>query len=86
MEQKINFDNLLYVYSNSNKNYPKDFKNYGKLQTFIEYLRDGEVNPKEVLKIQERFKLDLHNIIIEKNTIKRYSITFLIYEKWLLIF
>ena len=61
MKDKIGFNNLVYVYGHGNENYSKDFRNYQKPQKLSEDLRDGEINPKEVLKSQERFKSDTSN-------------------------
>ena len=62
IKDKIDFNNLVYIYSDSNKNYPKDFRNNQKPQKLFEDFRDGKVNPKEVLKCQESFKSDLREI------------------------
>ena len=78
MEHKIDFNKLVYVYSDSNKNYPTGFRNYRKQQKLFEDLRHGEVNPREVLKNQEIFKSGMHDIKIGKKIQQKISINFLI--------
>ena len=55
--KKINPDNLIYKYKTEGRS-PKDFKNYQNLMDLFKSLRDGNVNPREVLKNQNNFKLD----------------------------
>ena len=62
---------------------PKDSTDYRKLFELIENLRDGNLNPKEVLKNQVKFKLDLNEIKLggnksedQKNIIRNVIISF----------
>ena len=64
-------------------NEPKDFRNYRMSLNLFEDLRDGDINPKELLKNQTRFKLNLNEIKIggkksvdQKNTVKNTTTLF----------
>ena len=48
---------MTYKYKTEGKS-PKDFRNYQNLIELFKSLRDGNVNPREVLKNQTNFKLD----------------------------
>ena len=61
LEKRNNPDNLLYTYRNEEIS-PKDFRNYQYSIELFKYLRDGNINPKEVLKDQVNFKSDLVKI------------------------
>ena len=52
---------MTYKYKTEGKS-PKDFKNYQNLIELFKSLRDGNVNPREVLKNQTNFKSDLGEI------------------------
>ena len=54
---------MVYIFS-TGKNCPKDFGNYQMPMKIFEDLRDGEIDSKEVLKIQARLKSDLSEIKI----------------------
>ena len=64
------------------ENEPKDFGSYQMPLGLFEDLQDGDINPKEVLKKQARFKLDLSEVKIgkknsrSKNTIKNIATFF----------
>ena len=69
-------------------NEPKDFRNYKASFKLFEDLRDGNINPKEGLKNQARFKSDLSGRKIgrnksqdEKDRIKNISNFFDLREK-----
>ena len=62
-KEKIDPNNLVYVFS-TGKIYPKDSGNYQIPMKIFEDLRDGEIDSKEVLKIQARLKSDLSEIKI----------------------
>ena len=51
----IDPENLIYQYK-SEESSPKDFTNYQKPIDLLQKLRDGIVNPKEVIKDQINFK------------------------------
>ena len=61
LEKKINSDNLIYKYKTKGIS-PKDFSNYQNPIELFKDLRDGNINPKEVLKDQSNFKSDLGEI------------------------
>ena len=61
IKDKIDPNNLVYTFK-TDKNEPKDFGNYQTPLKLFEDLRDGNINPKEVLKNQARFKSDLSEI------------------------
>ena len=52
---------MTYKYKTEGKS-PKDFRNYQNLIELFKSLRDGNVNPREVLKNQTNFKSDLGEI------------------------
>ena len=63
LKEKINHENLIYNYKTEGKS-PKDFSDYqNPIDVFIN-LRNGNVNPREVLKNQNDFKSDLSKIKI----------------------
>ena len=63
LKEKINHENLIYNYKTEGKS-PKDFSDYqNPIDVFIN-LRNGNVNPREVLKNQNDFKSDLSEIKI----------------------
>ena len=87
IKDKIDPNNLVYTFK-TDKNEPKDFGNYQTPLKLFEDLRDGNINPKEVLKNQTRFKLDLSEIKIggkqspnQKNTINNITNFFYLREK-----
>ena len=49
----------------------KDFGNYQMLLNLFEYLRDGDINPKEVFKNLARFKSDSSEIKIREKKINK---------------
>ena len=53
IKDKIDPNNLVYVYS-TDKDNRKDFGNYQMPMKLFENLGDGEIDPKEVLKIKQR--------------------------------
>ena len=55
IKDKIDPNNLIYVYSTGKSN-PKGFGNYQMPMKLFEDLRDGEIDPKEILKNQPRLK------------------------------
>ena len=61
LEKRIKLDNLIYKYKTEGIS-PKDFTNYQNPTELYKDLRDGNINPKEVLKDQLNFKLDLGKI------------------------
>ena len=52
---------MIYKYK-TKRTSPKDFKNYQNLRDLFKDLRDGNLNPKEVLKYQFNFNSDLGEI------------------------
>ena len=66
LEKRINPDNLIYKYKTEGIS-PKDFKNY---QNSVELFKDGNINPKEVLKSQINFQSDLGEIKNQNQKIK----------------
>ena len=68
-EKKINPDNLIYKYK-TEKRSSKDFSNYQNPIKLFKGLRDGNANPKEVLKNQINFKSDLGEIKKENLDLK----------------
>ena len=58
LEKKINSGNLIYKYKTEGI-IPKDFSNDQNLIELFKDLRYGNINPKEVLKDQTKFKSDL---------------------------
>ena len=61
LEKRLNPDNLIYKYKNEEISL-KDIRNYQNLKELFKDLRDGNINPKEVLKDQSNFKSDLGEI------------------------
>ena len=61
LEKRINPDNLIYKYKIERRS-PKDFRNYQNPIELFKELRDGNINPEEVLKDQVNFKSDLDEI------------------------
>ena len=66
IKDKSDLNNLVYKFSGSENN-PIGFTNYQLPWKLFEDLRDGDINPKEVLKNQARFKSDLSAIKIGGN-------------------
>ena len=58
LKNRINPDNLIYKYK-SERISPKDFRNYEDPIKLFKDLRDGNINPKEVLKDKIIFKSDI---------------------------
>ena len=58
LEKRINPDNLIYKYKTEGIT-PKKFRNYQDPIKSFKDLRDGNINPKEVLKYQINFKSDI---------------------------
>ena len=65
LEKAINLNNLTHMYKTEGI-IPKDFSNYQHLIDLFKNLRHGNINPKDVLKNQINFKLDLGEIIKRK--------------------
>ena len=61
IKDNIDLNKLVYKFK-TGVNEPKDFTNYQIAWKLSEDLREGDINPKEVLKNQARFKLDLSEI------------------------
>ena len=61
IKDNIDLNKLVYKFK-TGVNEPKDFTNYQIPWKLSEDLREGDINPKEVLKNQARFKLDLSEI------------------------
>ena len=61
IKDKIDLNNLVFKFSGS-ENKSKDFGNYQMSLKLFEDLRDGNINLKEVLKNQARFKSDFSEI------------------------
>ena len=61
IKDKIDPRNLVYIFKTV-ENELKDFLNYQMPLKLFEDLRDGHINPKELLKNQARFKSDLSEI------------------------
>ena len=70
LEKRLNPDNLIYKYKNEEISL-KDIRNYQNLKELFKDLRDGNINPKEVLKDQINFKSVLGEI---KKEIKNHKI------------
>ena len=62
LDKKINANKLIYEFKTKGRS-PKDFRDYQNLIELFKNLRDGNVNPKEVLKNQMKFKSDLCKIL-----------------------
>ena len=69
LKEKINHENLIYNYKTEGKS-PKDFSDYQNLIDLFITLRNGNVNPREVLKNQNYFKSDLSEIKIGNKKVK----------------
>ena len=87
IKDKINPNNLVYAFK-FDKNEPKDFKNYKAPLKLFEDVRNGNINPREALTNQARFKSHLNEIKTggkksedQKNTIKNISKFFDLPEK-----
>ena len=61
LEKIINPNNLIYKYKTEGIS-PKDFRNYQETIKLFKYLKEGKLNPKEVLKDQINFKSGLDKI------------------------
>ena len=61
IKNEIDPNNLVYIFK-TDKNEAKDFGNYQMPLKLSEDLRDGNINPKELLKNQGRFKSNLNEI------------------------
>ena len=61
LQKRINPNNLIYNYKNERIS-PKDFRNYQNPIELFRDLRDGNINPNEVLKDQINFKSYLSEI------------------------
>ena len=61
LEKKINPDNLIYNYKIEGRS-SKDFRNYQNPVELFKNLRDGNTNPREVLKYRINFSSDLGEI------------------------
>ena len=81
VKDKIDPNNLVYSFKSS-ENEPKDFGNHHMQLKLIEDVKDGNMNPKEVLKNEARFELDLNEIKIggkksvDQNNTKKNITTF----------
>ena len=64
VKDKIDPNNLVYEFKTGGNN-PKEFRNYWAPLKLFNDLRDGNVNPKDILKNQVRFKSDLSDITID---------------------
>ena len=69
LKNEINPINLAYKYRTKGRS-PKYFRNYQDLIKLFKDLKDGNINPKEVLKDQINFKSDLDKI---KKEIKKQN-------------
>ena len=69
LKEKTNHENLIYNYKTEGKS-PKDFSDYQNLIDLFITLRNGNVNPREVLKNQNYFKSDLSEIKIGNKKVK----------------
>ena len=83
---------MFYKFSSTEKKL-KDFRNYQMPCKLFENLRDGDINPKEVLRNQARFKSDLNDIKIggnkslnQGNTINSINNLFDLREKVIIVF
>ena len=91
VKDKIDHNKLIYDFKTEGK-ISKDFGDYQIPLELFEKLRNSDLLPKEVLKSQIKFKLDLNQARIEgnksenqKNIIKKILIIFLSFEQKLLI-
>lgn len=69
IQKKINPDYLIYKYKTKRIS-PEDFGNFQNPIDLFKDLRDGNINPKKVLKNQINFKSDLDKMKIWKSEIK----------------
>ena len=65
---KIDPNKLIFDFKTEGK-IPKDFRNYQMPLKLFKSLRDGDVEPKEILRNQVKFKSDLSEIKIGSNSI-----------------
>ena len=79
IKDRIDPNDLVYNFK-GNENKSKDFGNYQLSLILFDDLKDGDINPKEVVKNHARFKSDLSEIEIDgnksvnqKNTIKNIT-------------
>ena len=85
IKDKVDLNYFVCNFSSS-ENKSQKIGNYHMPQKEFEDLRDGDINPKEVLKIQVRFKSDLSEIKRgNKSVNQKKLLTFFISEKKLLI-
>ena len=89
IKDKIDPNNLVYILKHG-ENESKGFGNCLMPLKLFEDLRDGDINPKELLKNQERFKSCLIEIKIgvnksvnQKDTIKNITILFDLQQKFI---
>ena len=54
LAKRVNSDNLIYQYKTKGRS-PKDFRNYQNSIELLKDLRDGNINPKQILKDQINF-------------------------------
>ena len=66
LKEKGNLNNFIYRYKTEGIS-RKDFNDYQNLIDFFINLRDGNINPTELLKDQINFKSDLSEIKIERS-------------------
>ena len=66
IREKFDINKLIYNFKTKEK-LPKDFRNYQVSLKLFENLKDGDVDPKEVLKNKLKFKSDLIKIKIGSN-------------------
>ena len=87
IKAKTDPNDLVYILKTGG-NEPKDFGNYQMPFKLFEDLRDGYINPKEVLKTQVRFQSDLSEVKTggkkspnQKNTIQSKTTFFYLQER-----
>ena len=61
LQKKIDPDHMVSMYKTEGKS-PKDFRNYQNLIELFKDLKDGNINPKELLKDQINLKSELGEI------------------------
>ena len=54
LAKRVTSDNLIYQYKTKGRS-PKDFRNYQNSIELLKDLRDGNINPKQILKNQINF-------------------------------
>ena len=54
LAKRVTSDNLIYQYKTKGRS-PKDFRNYQNSIELLKDLRDGNINPKQILKDQINF-------------------------------